>query len=80
MPRFNFDLTDGTRERDSLELADLQEARLHAARHACTVLHEEPARLRDSDVRVEVSDQTGLLLFTLIVIGMDSSAARVAAH
>ncbi|OWK32312.1 DUF6894 family protein [Sphingomonas mucosissima] len=68
--RYFFHLSDGSRVPDEVgtELPDDAAARLHAVKYAGDVLQREPALLEDEDIRVEVADQSGLVLFTVIVL------------
>lgn len=68
MARYFFNTTDGTSEPDVVgtELNDLAAARKHAIVFAGQVLHGEPTVLWNGrDFRVDVTDNRGLLLFTL---------------
>jgi hypothetical protein len=79
MPAFHFQLRDGNVEplEGPVELADVAQARLHAVRCAAEVLKAQPERVIGHDLRVEVSTSEGLLLFTVIAIGVDSAAAQL---
>lgn len=77
MPRFFFHTADGSRKRDEegTELADLAAARIEAIRFTGMVLAGEPHHLWfHQDFRVEVTDETGLLLFTIITLAIDAPA------
>lgn len=78
MPRYHFDLSDGHLERDEAgtELPGPEEARLHAIRYAGEVLQSHPERLGGKDLRVEVRSDSNLLLFTIIMLAVDSAAAQ----
>jgi hypothetical protein len=60
------------------ETADLQgpqEARVEAARRIGSLLHDHAHQLWvDEDWRMDVTDETGLILFTIQVSAMDSAA------
>lgn len=58
-----------------IELPSLREARLMAAVHAGEVLRDRP-RLAWSgeELRIEVTNSDRLVLFTLIILGIDSPA------
>lgn len=59
------------------ELADIGEARLMAAKHAGEILRDRPGLVwQGEELRVEVTDENQLVLFTVIVLGVDSPAAK----
>ena len=62
---------------DGLELASIKEARIEAVRYAGEVLRDHPTLVwTGDDFRIEVTDKTKLLLFTIIVVGVDAPAGR----
>ena len=68
MPRYHFNIHDGIRGRDAdgLEFATWQDARSEAVRYAGEVLTEDSKRVAlDEDWRMEVTDDVGLVLFSL---------------
>ena len=68
MPRFHFNFYDGVTDidRTGVELADWREARLVAIQHAGTIFKSDPKRLAlGEEWRMEVTDDTGLVLFRL---------------
>lgn len=68
MPRFHFNIYDGISlpDRDGSELADWQEARLEAVRLAGVILRDNATRIAlGEEWRMEVTDETGLILFRL---------------
>lgn len=75
MPRYFFNLAGAFHDPDNrgFELADLDAARKMAAVHAGELLRDRPevAWLGD-ELRVEVTNADKLLLFTLIVFGVDA--------
>ncbi|UYY58663.1 DUF6894 family protein [Sphingomonas sp. S2-65] len=78
MPVFRLTLRHGVVEPlDDIELPDVGQARLHAIRRAGEVLQAQPERAIGQDLRVEVSTSEGLLLFSVIVIGVESAAAQL---
>jgi hypothetical protein len=82
MPRYFFHTADGSRERDTegTELANYREARAVAIQHAGELLTHEPEHLwHDSDFRIEVTDETGLILFTVIMLAVDAPATGLPA-
>jgi hypothetical protein len=62
---------------EGYELPSMHEARLMAARHAGEVLRDRPGLAWTGDeLRIEVRDSTQLVLFTVIVLGVDSPAGQ----
>ena len=81
MARYFFHLADGGRkwDRDGVELPSLAEARVQAVVFAGERLRERPAEPWDGcDWRVEVTDQAGVLLLTVIVVVVDAPVVEVA--
>ena len=79
MPRYFFGSVDGQREPDEEgeELPNLEAAQLHAMQYAGEVLKSDPALLwKHGQWRVEVTDDTGELLFTVITLAIDAPTAR----
>ena len=77
MPRYYFHLNDGREDPDldGLDLPSTEAARIAAVRFAGELLQERDDEFRPgADWRVNVTDSTGLILFTLD-IGMSHSAA-----
>jgi hypothetical protein len=77
MPRYFFSTANGERDidKDGMELADPTAARIAAIRHAGAIMENEPEVLWDGgDFRVEVTDDCGLLLFTIITLAVDAPA------
>ena len=77
MPRYFFHRSDGYVERDDegVELSSLHAARVEAVTFAGASLAEEPEQVwNGQDFRVEVTDEQGLLLFTVITLAIDSPA------
>jgi hypothetical protein len=57
-----------------VELSTLSEARVLAAQHAAEVLRDRPTVVwGGEELRVEVTDARQMVLFTLIVLGVDSA-------
>jgi hypothetical protein len=78
MPRFFFDVRDGveTLDREGTELAGIDEARVEAAKMAGTLLADNAAAFwTGEEWQISVRDQSGLVLFCLIFIGLDAPAA-----
>jgi hypothetical protein len=77
MARYFFNTRDGGIDRDDhgQELASPNEARTAAVRFAGEVLRDDPSLVwQGRDFRVEVTDAEGLVLFTLITLGVNSAA------
>jgi hypothetical protein len=79
MPRYFFATADGSRERDDegLELSDNNAARRAAIRYAGAIMEGDPNVLWDGqDFRIEVTDEKGRLLFTVITLAVDAPASE----
>ena len=79
MPRYFFHTADGARTRDTegSELENHHVARVEAIVYAGARLKEDPDLLWDGrDFRVEVTDQAGMLLFTVITLAVDAPASE----
>ena len=79
MPRYFFHRTDGgfLPDRDGTELHDLETARVEAVQFAAGTIRDHPDYVWDGrDFRVEVADEAGMLLCTVIVLGIDAPAAK----
>ena len=77
MPRYFFDLRDGTYlpDHEGTELPNLQAARVAAVELAGGLLKDGAAKFWDGmEWRVEVKDEAGLLLFILDFSATDSPA------
>lgn len=75
MPRYHFGSVDGHREPDpeGMDLANESEARAMAIKYAGEVLHSDPKTLWEhGQWRVEVTDDDGTLLFTVITLAIDA--------
>ena len=60
---------------EGIEFTTLDEARLEAARYAGEVMRDHPRLIwMGEDFRVEVTDEDRLVMFTVIVVGVDSPA------
>jgi hypothetical protein len=83
VPRFFFNQIDGEHKPDDegLEFPSLDEARTEAVRYAGKVLCDQPGVVwQGDDFRVEVTDENQLLLFTVIVVGVDAPAGGRSAN
>jgi hypothetical protein len=60
---------------DGLEFGTLEAARIEAVRYAGEVLRDHPTLVwQGEDFRVEVTDKKKMLVFTVIVVGIDPPA------
>ena len=78
MPRFFFHRTNGAFDSDDegTELCDLATARAEAIRFAAETVRDDPQQVWAGDVfRVEVSDEEGMLLCTVIILGLNAPAS-----
>jgi hypothetical protein len=77
MARYFFNQYEGEFKRDDigLEFPTLDEARIEAVRYAAEVLRDQPALVwKGEDFRIELTDTEQLVLFTVIVVGIDARA------
>ena len=82
MPRFHFHVHDGCSVLDpeETELPDPQAARLEAIRIAGDILKHDAHRIAlGEDWRIEVTDHTGLILFQMTFLVVESPVMRQAA-
>lgn len=79
MPRYFFNLAGAIDDPDShgIELPNISEARIMAAKHAGEYLRDRPevAWLGD-EFRIEVTNADGLIIFTFIALGVDAPAGH----
>ena len=62
---------------DGIELPTIGAARLEAAKHAGELLRDRPGLVwGGEELRVEVTDSNQLVLFTVIVLGVDAPSSR----
>jgi hypothetical protein len=76
--RFYFNLAGAAYDPDNVgeELPNMQAARIHSVIHASEVLRERPELVWSGDeVRIDVTDENRLVLFTVIVVGVNAAAA-----
>lgn len=73
MARYYFDTydTEGVREREAFEFPDAAAAKRSAISFASRLLSEIGERLFHSDFRLEVMNEHGLILYSLIVVATD---------
>ena len=81
MPRFHFHISDQIvrRDEEGTELSDLTAARREAVKLAGAMVSERAEHFwRDDDWKLDVTDDRGLLLFSLVIMGFDApSTAKV---
>lgn len=78
MPRYHFNVHDGfdLPDPEGSDLPDLRAARIEAVRYAGSLLHDHAVTFWDhDDWRMEVTDEAGLILFSLIFVASDSAAS-----
>ena len=64
-------------DNEGIELPSIGTARAAAAAHAGEILRDRPdAVWMGDELRVEVTDSNQMVLFTVIVIGVDAPAAK----
>jgi hypothetical protein len=77
VPRFHFNAHDGSDHPDleGVELADVPAARSFAIRYFRDMLHDDPGSLIEcGEWKMEVTDEGGLTLFSLHLIGINAPA------
>ena len=76
MPLYFFNRTDGHSDidQDGTELPDLKAARLEAVHYLAQTMRDHPADIweHDGDLKVEVLDETRLVLCTVTVMTLDA--------
>ncbi len=59
------------------EIATIGDARILAARNIAEVIHDRPEALWEGEeVRMEVTDEEQVVLFTIVIVGVDAPAAE----
>jgi hypothetical protein len=78
MPRYHFNTSDGRPACDptGVECADLAGAKRLAVRFAGAMLPEIADEIFDTDFRLEVTNDAGLTLFSILVVGTDAPAIK----
>ena len=79
MSRYFFHRTNGgfVPDREGTELPDLDTARVEAVQFVAGTIRDRPEYVWEGkDFGVEVADETGMLLCTVIVLGIDAMTAR----
>jgi phage terminase large subunit-like protein len=77
--RYFFNLAGAVYDPDNegYELPSLGDARVMAAKHAGEVLRDRPGIVwQGEELRVEVTDKNRLVMFTLIVVGVDAPSTQ----
>jgi hypothetical protein len=80
MTLYFFNMADGSYEPDETgtELPSLRDARIEAVKFAAHVLRDSPDLVWENrDFRVEVTDELGLHLFTVVTFTIDAPAGTV---
>jgi len=75
MPRYHFHCADGSREPDvdGIELANDEAAQQEAVALAGQILKDDPKLIwNKGQWRVEVTDDSNMLLFTVVTLAMDA--------
>lgn len=82
MPRYHFHIDDhSTRDDDGVELADLEVAKCEAIRMAGRIICDEGETFWDrGEWSMTVSDETGLTLLHLQIIGTEAPATQAVAR
>lgn len=83
MSRYFFNLAGAVHDPDNegYELDDLGQARHEAVRYAAEYIRDRPEVVWLGDeLRLEVTNGKGVLLFTLILFGVDAPAAQRPTH
>jgi len=80
MPRYHFNIRDGhsTPDPDGIELPDLSQAKIEAARRGGEILRDNAAKFWErEDWRIDVTDAAGLQLFSITIFAtMAAATAR----
>lgn len=79
MPRYFFHDVEGRRQRDmeGSYLPNIEAARIEAIAYAGQVLKDRPDKVwAGGQWRVEVADEEGRLLFTLVTVAVDAPASE----
>ena len=78
MPRYHFQVRTETHVliAEAIELRGIDHARLEAARRVGELLKQHAAEIWvDEDWRMDVTDDTGLILFVLHIVAINAAAA-----
>ncbi len=77
MPRYHFNVHDGLYDPDpdGVLLFDMDAARIQAAIMAAEILREKCSEIwRNQELKLEITDDVGLHLFSLIILTINSPA------
>ncbi len=77
MPRYFFNVRDGTSHPDALgqEIATFADARRAAVKYAADVIRDEcESLIAGEDWRVEMTDTSGTILFSVVAFSIDPFA------
>lgn len=75
--RYFFNQLNGVLKADDvgMDFATVREARIEAVRYASEVMRDHPTLIwTGQDFRIEVTNADKLLLFTVVVVGVDAPA------
>ena len=75
MPKYFFNLADGhvSLDQEGSEVVSLEQARIEAVIYAASILRDRPDEVwAGGNWRVEVADEQGILLFTVVVMALDA--------
>lgn len=75
MPRYFFHVAGTDADVEGVELKHLAAAKCDAVRTAAQLICDSPGAFWDTgDFTMTISDESGLTLFSLMVVGVDSAA------
>lgn len=83
MERYHIELRAADRVWETLdvEMADLDALRIEMARFVGELLRDHASQVwKDQDWRVDVTDETGLILYVMHIFATDSAATRAPAR
>ncbi len=78
MPIFHFSIHGDESPAEGVELASIADAKNTAIRYVSRLLTDHaPAFWQSGHIGLSVSDETGLMLFSIEIVGTDAPAIRV---
>jgi hypothetical protein len=78
VPTFHFNVHGDQSPAEGVELASVADAKNTAARYVARLLTDQaPSFWEAGHIGLSVSDETGLTLFTIEILGTDAPAIRV---
>lgn len=78
MPKYAFHIASRSEVTDQeWEFPDISVARSNAVKYASELMADAGTELFDDDLRVNVSDEKGLLLFSIVVLATEAPAVRL---